>query len=82
MGGDAGANHVKRKKMTYHFAASQRAKKNLQIAYDWYELQRKGLGEEFIESIDAAFNSVKRHPLFYGFRRKNVRGCRVKGFPY
>jgi hypothetical protein len=29
----------------------------------WYESQRKGLGEEFLEELDAAFADVQSDPL-------------------
>lgn len=68
--------------MIYTFILSKRAEKHIESAYDWYELQREGLGDKFIDVIEEAFTSIQSNPLLYGFRKKNVRGCHAKGFPY
>ncbi|MBL7735744.1 MAG: hypothetical protein JNL51_09800 [Chitinophagaceae bacterium] len=41
-------------------------------AYDWYELQREGLGIEFLES----------HPQHYSYYQKPVRQGNLNRFPY
>lgn len=43
-------------------------------AYTWYEQQRVGLGEEFLESLDKACQSIIQNPAGYRTRpgtRKN-----------
>lgn len=68
--------------MTYTFTVFQDARKDIESAYDWYELQREGLGDKFIEAVETSFTSIQSNPLLYSFRRKNLRGCHAKGFPY
>jgi len=68
--------------MAYRFAVSRKAEKDIQSAYEWYEQRREGLGSSFLEAIDRAFISIKSNPLFYGFRRKNIRGYTTKNFPF
>lgn len=66
----------------YNIVVSVRAEKHVNAAYDWYEQQREGLGDEFLSVVEVALFSIQAHPLLYGFRSKKVRGCIVKGFPY
>lgn len=35
-------------------------------AYDWYELRRIGLGEEFLSGLDACIQSILRNPEMHG----------------
>ena len=68
--------------MQYSFDLTRKAEEDADSAYYWYELQRKGLGMEFFEALHSAFSSIKSNPLLYSFRKDNIRGCIVKGFPY
>jgi hypothetical protein len=34
-------------------------------AYAWYEGRRVGLGEEFLSSVDACLESIRRRPEIY-----------------
>ena len=45
-------------------------------AYLWYEGRRAGLGEEFLSSVEACLESIRRRPEMYpvvheGYRRSN-----------
>jgi len=68
--------------MPYNLVLSRRAETHIQSAYDWYEEQRLGLGEKFLDAIEKSLHSIQASPFVYGVRRKNIRGCIVKGFPY
>ncbi|MEO8821996.1 MAG: hypothetical protein ABI366_00375 [Ginsengibacter sp.] len=37
-------------------------------AYEWYEQQKDGLGEEFIPSLNDKFDDIISHPLSFGQR--------------
>lgn len=55
---------------------------DLAQGYDWYEQRRPGLGEEFLESVETAFDAIRRDPkscpeVFQSYRRALVRR-----FPY
>lgn len=49
---------------------------------DWYEDRRRGLGQQFIESIDFAINSIVETPEHSPRVHKDLRCKSVKGFPY
>jgi len=51
-------------------------------AYDWYELQREGLGTEFLDELETFYNSVLRNPTSFGFYDKTVRQGKMNRFPY
>lgn len=41
------------------------AEADINDAYQWYESQRKGLGESFLLCIEEALSRVSRTPLIY-----------------
>ncbi len=68
--------------MQYNISLSEEAEEDISVAYSWYEQQKNDLGYEFTIAVEAAFSSICSGPEAYSFRKKNVRGCIVKGFPY
>lgn len=55
---------------------------DVQDAFDWYELQLPGLGEDFLLSVDAVINGITRNPLLHAVLYKNVRKANIKRFPF
>ena len=51
-------------------------------AYDWYELQREGLGTEFLIELEAFYITLQRNPDTYSYYIKPVRQGVVNRFPY
>jgi hypothetical protein len=51
-------------------------------AYAWYEGQRPGLGDEYLDAIARCVASIERHPLGNAVVMKNVRQALVRRFPY
>lgn len=45
--------------MPYKYNLSQEAEDDMLEAYLWYEQQKTGLGEEFLESLDKAHQSIR-----------------------
>lgn len=69
--------------MPYNFNVSTEAENDMFEAYIWYEQQRAGLGEEFLESLDKAYESIIENPATYQIRyKKKVRAFLVDRFPY
>jgi toxin ParE1/3/4 len=50
-------------------------------AFDWYELQREGLGVEFLDELETFYSSMLRNPSSYGFFDKPVRQGKINRFP-
>jgi plasmid stabilization system protein ParE len=51
-------------------------------AYDWYELQREGLGAEFLDELENLYEGLLRNPQAFSYYEKPVRQARVSRFPY
>jgi toxin ParE1/3/4 len=69
--------------MPYKYNLSGEAEDDILEAYVWYEQQREGLGEEFLEALDRARLAVLQNPVTYRIRyKKKVRSFLVDRFPY
>jgi hypothetical protein len=51
-------------------------------AYDWYQEQRKGLGEIFLTELDRCFKRLKINPTNNPKIIRNYRQARLQRFPY
>jgi plasmid stabilization system protein ParE len=58
------------------------AQDDITNAYIWYENARKGLGDEFIESIRDCLRRMIEYPSAHPAVGKGVRKSRPKRFPY
>ena len=68
--------------MTRQFTLRPRAEDDIKSAFEWYETQRPGLGEEFLaalrEKLEAVRNFPESNPVVY----RDVRRAVVSRFPY
>jgi plasmid stabilization system protein ParE len=55
---------------------------DIKIAYDWYESQRRGLGEDFLLTLEESYVKIVRTPKLYQLIYKTVRRKLVRRFPY
>jgi len=51
-------------------------------AYDWYELQRPGLGGEFLNEVESVLGEIVANPARFGFAERSVREGLLNRFPY
>jgi plasmid stabilization system protein ParE len=51
-------------------------------AYAWYEKRRAGLGEEFLSSVDACLESIRRQPEMYVLVHETYRRALIRRFPF
>lgn len=51
-------------------------------AYDWYEKQKPGLGEDFLKDLDSLYHKLELTPEYYGKVKKNFRQAALKRFSY
>lgn len=54
----------------------------LDDAYDWYEEKSLGLGEDFLNVLDKAFEIISNNPLAAPSSRRKYRDKIIDGFPY
>jgi len=58
------------------------AEADIKDGYQWYESQRKGLGESFLLCIEEALSRVSRTPLIYAIVHKDIRRTLIHRFPF
>jgi toxin ParE1/3/4 len=51
-------------------------------AYDWYERQRPGLGEDFLAALDEAFEHLQATPQGHPKIHRSIRRASPQRFPY
>ena len=70
--------------MTWKVVVSPQAEHDVIEAAEWYESQRAGLGNEFIEEVIEVFDTLEINPLLNCRRHpiKNIRWRYPKRFPY
>jgi plasmid stabilization system protein ParE len=51
-------------------------------AYQWYEQQRAGLGEEFLTALVDQIGLIEENPELFGVLHRKIRACALKRFPY
>jgi len=55
---------------------------DIKTAYDWYEAQRAGLGEDFLLTLEESYVKITRTPKLYQDIYKSVKRKLVRRFPY
>jgi hypothetical protein len=68
--------------MAYKFEIRPLATIEIFEAYDWYELQREGLGMEFLMELEIFYTTLQRNPDTYSYYQKPVRQGTLDRFPY
>ncbi|MGD2118436.1 MAG: type II toxin-antitoxin system RelE/ParE family toxin [Chromatiales bacterium] len=58
------------------------AEADIQDAYQWYESQRKGLGENFLLCIEEALSRISRNPAIHKVVYKEVHRVLIHRFPF
>lgn len=68
--------------MTRRFILRVRAERDIQSAFEWYESQRSGLGDEFLASLRERLETVRSFPEAFPVLYRDVRRAVVSRFPY
>ncbi len=58
------------------------AEEDITLGFDWYSEQQQGLGEEFLECVDACFDQISDNPKLYPVVHESYRRALVHRFPY
>lgn len=61
---------------------TRRAKDDVELAFMWYEKQRRGLGFEFLDCVEAALHDIIEFPEMFQKRYSCFRCCIVRRFPF
>lgn len=58
------------------------AEADLAEAFEWYEARRRGLGYEFLRTVEAALAAIRRHPESFPGIYREIRRVMTRRFPY
>lgn len=61
---------------------TEKAREDLQLAYQWYESQLNGLGDQFLEQIERVLEKLLIFPEHCPVAREPYRRCLIQKFPY
>ncbi len=61
---------------------TSRAAEELDITFSWYESQRRGLGFEFLDCVEAAIETILQMPRLYAEHHRYFRRALVRRFPF
>ena len=67
---------------TYRLVVEPDAEDDVQAAFEWYDGQRAGLGQEFLNELTATYDRVRVGPLRYQILRSRTRHALLRRFPY
>jgi plasmid stabilization system protein ParE len=68
--------------MKYSIEIKEEAVLDIKEAYLYYEEQKVGLGNRFLETLESYLERVKKYPEHYQIKRKPYREAFIKNFPY
>jgi plasmid stabilization system protein ParE len=68
--------------MAAKLVVAPEAELDLTEAYTWYEKRRAGLGEEFLSSVDACLERIRRQPEMYTLLHETYRRALIRRFPF
>ncbi len=68
--------------MTRRLVFRPEADLEINEAAEWYEARGQGLAVEFLRTLDACIESIRRDPLLYPAVRSEVRQAVLRRFPY
>ncbi len=61
---------------------TERAKDDVELAFAWYERQRRGLGFEFLDCVESAVKSILENPEMYRVVYSKFKTYVVRRFPF
>ena len=61
---------------------TDRSRDDVELAFAWYERQRRGLGFEFLDCVEVALKSIIEYPEMYQKKYSCFRGYPIRRFPF
>lgn len=68
--------------MAYSLSLRPEAEEDIREAYSYYQQCRVGLGNDFLESIENAFEKILANPKIYCETHNSLRRLFIKRFPF
>jgi hypothetical protein len=67
--------------MSYRLVIKPLAEKDITELYTWYNKEREGLGDNFLDELERSLEYVEMNPEQYQIRYKEVRMTKINLFP-
>ena len=58
------------------------AERDLASSYAFYQECRRGLGEDFLSSVEESFERISKNPFLYPDIHRGIRRALLRRFPY
>jgi plasmid stabilization system protein ParE len=68
--------------VTVEVRLRREAEEDLEEAATWYESQRPGLGQQFLDEVLASLTTIAELPLGYAVLYRNTRRVWMRRFPF
>jgi len=68
--------------MTYHVVLQPGAENDIDEAYQWYEAQRIGLGDQFLRELVEYYQKLQQNPAIFKSVSKQYRQAALRKFPF
>ena len=68
--------------MTHIVRLREEADQDLAEAATWYEQQRQGLGQKFLDEALAIFRAIAAQPMMYPVLHRSTRRALISRFPF
>jgi plasmid stabilization system protein ParE len=65
--------------MSFELLIQKEAWIEIQLAYDWYEEQKQGLGDDFLIEVEKCYNYLIENPRRYSHLYRRIK---TERFPY
>jgi len=68
--------------MMFSVRVRSEARNDLEDAALWYEAQRTGLGDEFLDEVELTFDKIASDPNAYRVLLRDTRRAMLQRFPF
>ncbi len=68
--------------MSYSVYLRSDAETDIEEAAKWYEKQREGLGDEFLDEVLSVFETISNNPYVYAVIHRRIRRAIINRFPF
>jgi toxin ParE1/3/4 len=68
--------------MADQFIISAEAERDVAEAFAWYEERSTGLGDYFLDRLDACFTQIRQRPMMFEVVVEGYRRALLKRFPF
>ena len=68
--------------MKRSFRLSRRANRDVEAVREWYDKQDAGLGNQFLDDLNATFSIICERPKSFPQVKPGIRATRCSRFPY